>query len=94
MKELYCGAEPISADTLARFEQMTAPVGFDAQSADSLLWDGRDDAVRRREARRSRYRTDRSPEPSGMDRVVVSCGEVDSEHTVRIVDPTTLRSRG
>ncbi len=27
-----------------------------------------------------------------MDRVVVSCGEVDSEHTVRIVDPTTLRS--
>lgn len=27
-----------------------------------------------------------------MDRVVVSCGEVDSEHTVRIVDPTTRRS--
>ena len=92
VKELYCGAEPIRTDTLARFGQLTAPAGFDAKAlipcygmAEATLF------VAGKRAR-SRYRTDRAPEPNGMDRVVVSCGEVDSEHTVRIVDPTTLRS--
>ena len=29
VERLYCGAEPISVDTLARFEQAAAPLGFD-----------------------------------------------------------------
>ena len=92
VRELYCGAEPVCADTLARFQQIMAPVGFDGKAlipcyglAEATLF------VAGKRAG-SRYRTDRAPEPSGMDRVVVSCGEVDSEHTVLIVDPTTLRS--
>ena len=92
VRELYCGAEPVCADTLARFQQIMAPVGFDGKAlipcyglAEATLF------VAGKRAG-SRYRTDRAPEPSGLDRVVVSCGEVDSEHTVRIVDPTTLRS--
>ena len=92
VKELYCGAEPVCADTLARFQQSTAPAGFDGEAlipcyglAEATLF------VAGKRAG-SRYRTDHLPAPYGMDRVVVSCGEVDSEHTVRIVDPTTLRS--
>ena len=41
VRELYCGAEPIHAETLARFQQATAPLGFDDYSADSVLRDGR-----------------------------------------------------
>ena len=51
VRELYCGAEPIRADTLARFELCTAPLGFDVDSDDSLLWDGRGDALRRRKTK-------------------------------------------
>ena len=29
VQRLYCGAEPINAETLARFEEITAPLGFD-----------------------------------------------------------------
>ncbi len=36
------------------------------------------------------HRTVRVPESDGSDRLVVSCGQVDSEHSVRIVDPTDL----
>ena len=52
VRELYCGAEPVCADTLARFQQIMAPARVRRQSADSLLWVGRGDAVRRWEARR------------------------------------------
>jgi acyl-CoA synthetase (AMP-forming)/AMP-acid ligase II len=37
------------------------------------------------------YDTESPPEPSATGRPVVSCGEVDSEHVVRIVDPTSPR---
>ena len=91
LKQWYCGAEPISADTLARFEQITAPAGFDAKALIPCY--GMAEATLFVAGKRagSRYSTDRAPEPSGLGRVVVSCGEVDSEHTVRIVDPATRR---
>jgi acyl-CoA synthetase (AMP-forming)/AMP-acid ligase II len=92
VKELYCGAEPISTDTLARFEQITAPLGFDGRAlipcygmAEATLFV----AGKRRD---TVYRADCPPEPSAADRAVVSCGEVDSEHVVRIVDTTTHKS--
>ncbi len=92
IQRLYCGAEPISAETLARFEEATAPLGFDPNAlipcygmAETTLY-----VAGKRSDRK--YRTDCPPEPSGTGRAVVSCGEVDTEHTVRIVDPTTLRS--
>jgi len=92
VKELYCGAEPIHAGTLARFQQTMAPHGFDGKAlipcygmAEATLFvSGKPSG--------SRYRTARAPEPSGTGREVVSCGAVDSEHTVRIVDTATLRS--
>ena len=45
VQRLYCGAEPISADTLARFEADHGTVGVRPERVDSLLWDGRNDAV-------------------------------------------------
>jgi acyl-CoA synthetase (AMP-forming)/AMP-acid ligase II len=94
VRELYCGAEPIRTDTLARFQRITAPAGFDANALIPCY--GMAEATLFVAGKRagSRYRTDRAPEPNGTDRAVVSCGEVDSEHTVRIVDTTTLRSVG
>jgi acyl-CoA synthetase (AMP-forming)/AMP-acid ligase II len=85
VKELYCGAEPISADTLARFEKTSAPLGFDGKSLIPCY--GMAEATLFVSGKRpgSRYRT----EPHGDGRLVVSCGEVDSEHTVRIVDTAT-----
>jgi acyl-CoA synthetase (AMP-forming)/AMP-acid ligase II len=38
------------------------------------------------------YHTEPSPERSASPRDVVSCGHVDPEHTVRIVDPTSLEA--
>ena len=87
--EWYCGAEPVSADTLARFVKAAAPLGFDGSAlipcygmAEATLFI----AGKRRGAR---YRTDRDPQPDGDGRVLVSCGEVDSGHTVRIVEPSS-----
>jgi acyl-CoA synthetase (AMP-forming)/AMP-acid ligase II len=91
VRELYCGAEPISADTLAGFQRTMAPLGFDGKALIPCY--GMAEATLFVAGKRagSRYRTDRAPEADGIGRVVVSCGEVDSEHTVRIVDPATLR---
>ena len=96
VKELYCGAEPISADTLRTVRaDRGAPLGFDGECADSVLRDGGGDAVRRGEAARIAVpHRHAAPEPVGTARVVVSCGEVDTEHTVRIVDPTTRHGVG
>lgn len=92
VEQLYCGAEPVSADTLARFEQMAAPFGFEPKAltpcygmAETTLWISGKGAV-------GKYRTDCPPEPPATGRDVVSCGEVDSEHVVRIVDPTSHKS--
>ena len=82
VKEFYCGAEPISADTLTRFEKCAAPLGFDITAlipcygmAEATLFV----AGKRKGLRHNTV--------GGPDGTVVSCGEVDSEHVVRIVDP-------
>jgi len=92
LERLYCGAEPISVDTLARFEQATAPLGFNLDAlvpcygmAETTLY------VSGKSPGRN-YRTEPSPEPSARRRDVVSCGKVDPEHTVRIVEPTSLEA--
>ena len=90
VREMYCGAEPICADTLARFQQTMAPLGFDEKALIPCY--GMAEATLFVSGKRcgTRYRTARAPEAHATGRVVVSCGEVDSEHTVRIVDPATL----
>ena len=92
VKELFCGAEPIHARTLARFQQTMAPLGFDGKALIPCY--GMAEATLFVAGKRSgsRYRTARAPEPSGTGGVVVSCGAVDNEHTARIVDTTTLTS--
>jgi acyl-CoA synthetase (AMP-forming)/AMP-acid ligase II len=92
VRQLYCGAEPIHADTLARFLRTTAPFGFDPKALIPCY--GMAEATLFVSGKRSdfRYRAAREPERSGTGRTVVSCGEVDIEHTVRIVDTATLTS--
>src|SRR5262249_36079945 len=84
VKELYCGAEPINPDTLARFAERMAPLGFDPNAlipcyglAEATLF------VSGKKAG-THYRVDRAPQRSSGK--IVSCGIVDREHTVRIVD--------
>jgi acyl-CoA synthetase (AMP-forming)/AMP-acid ligase II len=90
VKELYCGAEPISADTLARFERTMAPLGFDGTALIPCYGMAEATLFLSGKPAGSRYRTDHAPEPHGMGCAVVSCGVVDSEHSVRIVDTATL----
>jgi acyl-CoA synthetase (AMP-forming)/AMP-acid ligase II len=92
VKELYCGAEPISADTLARFEQVTAPLGLDGKALIPCYGMAEATLFVAGKRRGTQYRADRSPEPYATGRAVVSCGEVDDEHVVRIVDTTTHKS--
>jgi acyl-CoA synthetase (AMP-forming)/AMP-acid ligase II len=92
VKELYCGAEPISADTLARFEQITAPLGFNSKALIPCYGMAEATLFVAGKPRGTTYRTDSSPEPSATGRAVVSCGEVDSEHPARIVDTKTHKS--
>jgi len=89
VRQLYCGAEPIHAETQARFLQTAAPFGFDPKALIPCY--GMAEATLFISGKRSdsRYGTAREPERSGNGRIVVSCGEVDSEHAVRIVDPAT-----
>jgi acyl-CoA synthetase (AMP-forming)/AMP-acid ligase II len=92
VRELYCGAEPIGADTLARFQHAMAPLGFDGKALIPCYGMAETTLFVSGKRAGSRYRTDCAPEPHGTGTIVVSCGEVDSEHTVRIVDPTNFRS--
>jgi acyl-CoA synthetase (AMP-forming)/AMP-acid ligase II len=94
LQRLYCGAEPISIDTLARFEQVAAPLGFNPNALVPCYGMAETTLYVAGKSRDRKYHTDLSPEPSGMRRTVVSCGEVDIEHVVRIVDPTTLEPLG
>ncbi|WP_158240378.1 fatty acyl-AMP ligase [Mycobacterium hubeiense] len=88
VRQWYCGAEPISADTLALFQRATEPFGFDMRALIPCY--GMAEATLFVSGKRAgaRYRTDHTPDQSG--RTVVSCGDVDAAHTVRIVDPQTL----
>jgi acyl-CoA synthetase (AMP-forming)/AMP-acid ligase II len=94
LQRLYCGAEPISIDTLARFEQVAAPLGFNPNALIPCYGMAETTLYVAGKSRDRKYHTDLSPEPSGRRRTVVSCGEVDIEHVVRIVDPTTLEPLG
>ena len=92
VQRLYCGAEPISPDTLARFEHMTAPLGFEPKALTPCYGMAETTLYVSGKSADGTYRTDCPPEPSATGRDVVSCGEVDSEHVVRIVDPTNHKS--
>src|SRR5690348_10448734 len=68
VKELYCGAEPVSVDTLSRFERRFAPLGFDGRAiipcyglAEATLFVAGKSA-------RSAYRTARGPDADGVER--------------------------
>jgi acyl-CoA synthetase (AMP-forming)/AMP-acid ligase II len=89
VKELYCGAEPIHAETLARFQRATAPVGFDDTALIPCYGMAEATLFVAGKHRGSRFSTTPAREPGERDRTVVSCGEVDAEHTVRIVDTAT-----
>ena len=90
VERLYCGAEPISTDTLDRFLRATQPLGFDPDALTPCYGMAEATLYVSGKAGGTSYRADASPAPSGTDRPVVSCGAVDSEHIVRIVDPATL----
>jgi acyl-CoA synthetase (AMP-forming)/AMP-acid ligase II len=86
VKEFYCGAEPISADTFARFEECAAPMGFDVTALIPCY--GMAEATLFVAGKRKGLRYNTIEVAGGS---VVSCGEVDSEHVVRIVDPHSQR---
>ncbi|MGO4443532.1 fatty acyl-AMP ligase [Mycobacterium sp. 2YAF39] len=90
VERLYCGAEPISADTLERFLKAVEPLGFDQEALTPCYGMAEATLYVSGKAGGTSYRAGSSPEPSGTDRPVVSCGEVDSDHVVRIVDPASL----
>jgi acyl-CoA synthetase (AMP-forming)/AMP-acid ligase II len=94
LQRLYCGAEPISVDTLARFEQVVAPLGFNPNALIPCYGMAETTLYVAGKSRDRKYHTDLSPERPGTRRPVVSCGEVDIEHVVRIVDPTTFEPLG
>ncbi len=94
LHRLYCGAEPISVDTLARFEQVATPLGFNPNALIPCYGMAETTLYVSGKSRDSKYHADLSPEPSRKGRSVVSCGEVDIEHVVRIVDPTTFEPLG
>jgi acyl-CoA synthetase (AMP-forming)/AMP-acid ligase II len=87
VKQLYCGAEPISASTLARFEKCVAPLGFDITALIPCY--GMAEATLFIAGKRNELRYNMA---DGADASVISCGEVDSEHVVRIVDPRSHRA--
>ena len=90
LERLYCGAEPISSDTLERFLRAVEPLGFDPDALTPCYGMAEATLYVSGKPGGAIYRSGSSPEPSGTGRPVVSCGEVDSEHVVRIVDPTGL----
>jgi acyl-CoA synthetase (AMP-forming)/AMP-acid ligase II len=88
LREFYCGAEPVNIDTLTQFEEAGASFGFDGSALIPCYGMAEATLFVSGKRRGARYRTDRNQQAADA-RVVVSCGEVDSGHTVRIVDPTT-----
>ncbi|MDA2890610.1 fatty acyl-AMP ligase [Mycolicibacterium sp. BiH015] len=80
LREVYCGAEPISAATIARFEAAAAPFGFDGAALIPCYGMAEATLFVCGKPKGFRYKVFND---------VVSCGVVDSEHTVRIVDPVS-----
>jgi acyl-CoA synthetase (AMP-forming)/AMP-acid ligase II len=89
LTEWYCGAEPVSVDTLQRFDEAAVALGFDSSALIPCYGMAEATLFIAGKARGNRWRTGHDPQPDGDGRVLVSCGEVDSEHTVKIVDPAT-----
>ncbi len=89
LTEWYCGAEPVSVDTLTQFEDAATPLGFDPTVMIPCYGMAEATLFVAGKRRGPRWRTEVNPDPEGDGRVLVSCGDVDSAHTVRIVDPTT-----
>lgn len=105
LRQVFCGSEPVSSNTMDRFRERFAPVGFDAGSfipcfglAEATLFvSGKPEAS-------DRIRTEwldkdalehgharRAEDPKGADAVgVVSCGVIAENHEVLVVDPHTL----
>jgi acyl-CoA synthetase (AMP-forming)/AMP-acid ligase II len=91
LERLYCGAEPINVETLQRFEDVATPLGFNMNALVPCYGMAETTLYVAGKSRDRMYRTAMSPEPSDTPRPVVSCGEVDIEHVVRIVDPNTCK---
>ena len=92
LTEWYCGAEPVSIDTLTQFENAALALGFNPKAMIPCYGMAEATLFIAGKRRGTRWRTERDPQPDGSDaagRSLVSCGDIDSEHTVRIVDPTT-----
>ncbi len=89
LTEWYCGAEPVSVETLARFDKAATALGFDSSALIPCYGMAEATLFIAGKARGNRWRTGRDPQPDGDGRVLVSCGDVDSEHTVKIVDPAS-----
>lgn len=87
--ELYCGAEPVSVDTLAQFDKAAAPLGLNENALLPCYGMAEATLFIAGKRRGTRWRTARDQQPDGDGRVLVSCGEVDSGFTVRIVDPAS-----
>ncbi|WP_167464669.1 fatty acyl-AMP ligase [Nocardia brasiliensis] len=88
VRHLYCGAEPVRSGTLTRFVKRFGDCGLDPDAiipcyglAEATLF-----ISGRRKGQPLRL------SGAGHD-AVVSCGVVDQEHRVRIVDPTSLREQ-
>lgn len=87
LTEWYCGAEPVNITTLTQFENAAAALGFDPSATIPCYGMAEATLFIAGKRRGTRWRTERDPQPGGEGYVLVSCGDVDSGHTVRIVDP-------
>ena len=90
LTEWYCGAEPVSIDTLTRFEEAAVPLGFNPKTMLPCYGMAEATLFVSGKRRGTRWHTERDPQPDGDGRDLVSCGDVDAGHTVRIVDPVSL----
>nr|WP_241670708.1 fatty acyl-AMP ligase [Streptomyces lavendulae] len=105
LRQVFCGSEPVSGNTMERFRERFAPVGFDAGSlipcyglAEATLFvSGKpeaSDTIRTQWLDKDaleRGRARRAENPGGADAVrVVSCGVIAENHEVIVVDPHTL----
>ncbi|MEW2621359.1 fatty acyl-AMP ligase [Streptomyces sp. NPDC048106] len=105
LRQVFCGSEPVSGNTMERFRERFAPVGFDAGSfipcfglAEATLFvSGKpeaDDRIRTEWLDKDALehgRARRAPHPGGADAVaVVSCGVIAENHEVLIVGPDSL----
>ncbi|MFJ8098281.1 fatty acyl-AMP ligase [Streptomyces griseofuscus] len=105
LRQVFCGSEPVSGNTMERFEERFAPVGFDAGSlipcfglAEATLFvSGKpeaDDSIRTEWLDKDALEhghARRAADTGSTDTVsVVSCGVIAKGHEVLVVDPHTL----